>query len=343
MKGGSAFFSTEALNISSYSKVLINSMHKKYLVETRFLKKKTLSLILLLILVLSVTATLWYQHTISPNDSTSYTANAVWIVNAGWVRMNQNILQNNLTSVLTNLHGSHIKYAFVFVGYWNSTSNDIDYAISDELIALTINGLHAINVTVLAWAENGDTNLDVRATNRNNLYASITKCVNKGFDGYNDDVESYNGTLQDWIDYLNEATPILHNLGKLMTADVGYDWPQNVNPHLRMDYIVSMFYDNKSVLEDSRASAYWQEDFVQFLWNNKPPGSPMILGIMNYYGNAHPLAWQLSQIDRLLASYRHPQLVGFSIWLYEYMGTNQDDWQQWNNWTTLHQIENPPR
>ena len=194
----------------------------------------------------------------------------------------------------------------------------------------------------MAWAENGDAELDVTAANRNNLYASITRCVNKGFDGYNDDVEAYNGTLQDWIDYLNNATPVLHGLGKLMTADVPNDWRQNINPYLRMDYIVSMFYTSKSLLEDPRAAAYWQENFGQYLWHNNPPASPMILGIMNYYGNTHSLAWQLNQTERLLAKYGHPRLEGFSIWLYEYMGTNPDDWQQWNNWITRLQTQNSP-
>jgi hypothetical protein len=257
--------------------------------------------------------------------------------------MNQNVLQNNLSSVLTNLNSSHIKYAFVFVGYWNSRTNDIDYAMSDELITATINGLHSINITVLAWAENGDADLDVTAANRNNLYASITKCVNKGFDGYNDDVEAYNGTLQDWIDYLNNATPVLHDLGKLMTADVGYDWQQNTNPHLHMDYIVSMFYGSKSTLEDPKVVPYWQENFGQYSWNNNPPASPMILGIMNYYGNNHSLAWQLQKLDELLSNYAHPKLEGFSLWVYEYMGTNPDDWQQWNNWITRFQTQNPPK
>jgi hypothetical protein len=318
-------------------------------VGNKYLRKKIASLMLLIILVLGAMAPIWYfysttfQRTPSPNADASYTANAVWIANAGWVRMNQNILQNNLTSVLTNLNGSLIKYAFVFVGYWNSTSNDIDYALSDELITSTITGLHRINMTVLAWAENADANLDVTAANRNNLYASITKCVNKGFDGYNDDVEDYNGTLQDWIDYLNNATPVLHNLGKLMTADVVNDWQQNINPYLHMDYIVSMFYTSQSVFEDPQAAAFWQEDFGQYLWNNNPPGSPMILGIMNYYGNTHPLAWQLNQIDSMLANYSHPRLVGFSIWLYEYMGTNPNDWQQWNNWITRMQTQNPTK
>jgi hypothetical protein len=261
----------------------------------------------------------------------------------GWVKMNQNILENNLGSVLTNLEGSHINYAFVFVGNWNSTSNDIEYTISDELITATANGLHGINVSVLAWAENGDANLDVTAANRNSLYNSIIKCVSKGFDGYNDDVEAYKGTLKDWIDYLNNATPVLHNLGKLMTADVPNDWRQNVNPYLHMDYIVSMFYGSYSILENPQVNVFWQEDFGQYLGNNKPPGSPMILGIMNYYGNAFPLSWQLSRIDNLLAKYDHPRLAGFSLWLYEYMGTNPDDWQQWNNWITRLQLVNQSR
>lgn len=314
-----------------------------------FLQKKIASLILLTVLVLGGVAALWIGYSgivlfrPSPDTSSSYAANAVWILNMGWVGMNQNILKNNFTSVLANLNGSHIKFAFVFVGYWNSGSNDIDYTMSDELIDAVIEGLHRINMTVLAWAENGDANLDVSAANRNNLYASITRCVNKGFDGYNDDVEAYNGTLQDWIDYLNNATPVLHDLGKLMTADVYCDWRQNINPHLHMDYIVSMFYGSSSLLEDPRARAYWQENFGQYFWNNNPPASPVILGIMNYYGNSHPLSWQLQKLDQLLADYSHPKLEGFSLWLYEYMGTNPDDWQQWNNWITHLQTQNATR
>jgi hypothetical protein len=314
-----------------------------------FQKKKIISLILLALLVIGSAATLWYVYPAifprrpSPDDYSTYTANAVWILNVGWVGMNQNILQNDFDSVLRNLNGSHIKYAFVFVGYWNSMTNDIDYTISEELIAATINGLHSINITVLAWAENGDANLDVTAANRNNLYASIVNCVSKGFDGYNDDVEAYKGTLQDWIDYLNNATVVMHDLDKLMTADVGYDWQQNTNPYLHMDYIVSMFYGSKSILEDSRATVYWQKNFGQYLWNNNPPASPMILGIMNYYGNTHSLSWQLEKLDELLSHYAHPKLEGFSLWVYEYMGTNADDWQQWNNWISRLQTQNPPK
>jgi hypothetical protein len=303
-----------------------------------FLSKKIIILIsVALVIILSVAVTVEYLylkifHESYKIDDTHYTANAVWIQNSDLPRMNPHILENNFTSVLINLKDSHIKFAFVFVGYWNSTSNDIDYSISDELITTTINGLHGINVTVLAWAENADANLNVTATNRNNLYSSIMKCVNKGFDGYNDDVEGYKGTLQDWINYLNNATLVLHGSGKLMTADVAFDWQQNMNPYLKMDYIVTMFYNSKSALESREADIYWEENFGQYVENNSPPASPVILGIMNYYGNAHPLSWQLQKLDQLLSNHSHPMLEGFSIWLYEYMGTNPGDWQQWNNW-----------
>jgi hypothetical protein len=306
------------------------------------LSKKLTAIVLSLIIVLCVVVSfghVYLTHFDLPvhTDNTVesyYTANAIWIQNQGWPRMNPDILENNLSSVVATLNGSHIRYAFVFVGYWNSTTNDIDYTISDELINATIEGLHQINMTVLAWAETQDANLDVTAANRENLYSSIVKCMDKGFDGYNDDVEGHRGSMQDWIDYLNNAAVVLHDADKLMTADVACDWQQNTNPYLHIDYIVSMFYSDKSTFEDPQAAAYWEENFGQYMGNNNPPASPVILGIMNYYGNAHSLSWQLQKLDNSLSNYNHPQLEGFSIWLYEYMGTNPDDWQQWNNWIT---------
>jgi hypothetical protein len=96
-----------------------------------------------------------------------------------------------------------------------------------------------------------------------------------------------------------------------------------------------MFYSDVSTLESSQAAVSWQEDFGEYQGHNTPPASPMIMGIMNYYGNQYPLAWQLEQVDRYLTDYEHPQLVGFCLWLYEYMGTNTDDWNQWNNWIVV--------
>jgi hypothetical protein len=302
-----------------------------------FVWRKIVAIIVVVIVVVGSLGFLYGSyvgvfHRVPSGPRSDYVQNAVWILNTNWVGSNPNVLENNLSSVSATLNGSRIKYAFVFVGYWNSQTSDIDYTISDETIGSTIVELHSVNVSVLAWAETLDGNLDIRKSNRQNLYDSIVKCVNKGFDGYNDDVEEYVGTHQDWIDYINGATPVLHGLSKLMTADVAYDWRQNTNPFLHVDYIVTMFYTDKSAFEDSSAVAFWQENFGQFLWNNNPPGSPVILGIMNYYGNTHPLSWQLQKLESLLNDFNHPGLEGFSLWVYEYMGTNSDDWQQWNDW-----------
>jgi hypothetical protein len=263
--------------------------------------------------------------------ASTYSANAVWIQDMSWVSMNPNILTTNLSKVVDDLSHGSMKFAFVFAGYWNADTSAIMYNENDSVFTTVIDALHAVNIKVLAWVENEGT-MDVSAANRENLYGQITACMNKGFDGYNDDIEDWNGTLQDWIDYENNCTLVLHRLGKLMTADVVWDSQQNTNQYLRMDYIVSMFYSNVSTLESPQAAASWQEDFGEYQGHNTPPASPMIMGIMNYYGNEYPLTWQLEQVNKYLTTYGHPQLTGFSLWLYEYMGTNADDWSQWNNW-----------
>lgn len=267
------------------------------------------------------------------NEPMYYSENAVWIMNAAWKGFpdeKKYVLTWHLDDVVADLCDSNIKYVFVFVGYWTPCESTIGYTLTDTQITTIINALHSINCTVLAWAEDAGA-IDVTPANRNKLYSEIVNCVNKGFDGYNDDIENYVGTHQDWIDYLNNATVLLHDLGKLMTADVGHDWQQNTNPYLNMDYIVTMFYTNRSAFEDPQGRWFWQENFGQFQGNNNPPASPVILGIMNYPGNNHPLTWQLNWIDNQLSSGdESPQLVGFSLWLYEYM--TDYDWVTWKRW-----------
>jgi hypothetical protein len=273
--------------------------------------------------------------------ASTYSVNAVWIQDASWVKMNPNILTTNLTKVVDDLSQGSMKFAFVFGGYWNADTSTIMYNENDYVFMTVINALHAVNIKVLAWVEN-DGAMNLSAGNRQNLYDQITNCMNKGFDGYNDDIEEWDGTLQNWIDYENNCTTVLHGLGKLMTADVALDWQQNTNQYLHMDYIVSMLYSNVSTLESSQAAASWQEDFGEYQEHNTPPASPMIMGIMNYYGNQYLLTWQLEQVDKYLMAYEHPQLVGFCLWLYEYMGTHADDWSQWNNWIVTETSEFQP-
>jgi hypothetical protein len=251
-----------------------------------------------------------------------------------------NCLTNDLQGVVNRLGQNNINYAFVFVGYWDATiptNPTVGYQHSAAFYANVIDAFHEANIKVLAWIESYIGMMDLRAYNRQNIYDAIVECMNIGFDGYNDDVEDWTGTNQDYIDYLNGATTVLHNLGKLMTADVAFDWEQNTNPYLHMDFIVTMFYSDYSMFEDPQGADYFQENFGQYEGNNNPPASPVILGIMNCLRpecNTFSISYQLTQCSNYLATYNHPQLVGFCIWLYEYMGSygQTDDWSQWNSW-----------
>lgn len=280
----------------------------------------------------------------------TYSANAVWIYDQPWIHYgpNANILSANLSKVVADLSGANIEYAIVFVGYWNASTNNINYFHTDAFYATVISALHAIDVKVIAWGEDGGGTMDITPTNRQNIYNSIVACMNKGFDGYSDDIEAYVGTRQQWIDYLNNCTAVLHGLGKLHMPAVPYDWQQNINQYLHVDYILSMFYGSRSTFEDAQATYFWQEDFGEYEGHDTPPASSIIIGIMNFYGssisgtNTNPLSWQLAQCSNLLASYGHPQLAGFCIWVYEYMDVNAPDWSAWNNWIVTEIPESKP-
>ena len=301
---------------------------EKMLHETDSMRESTAAVATFVVAFLIVMS--WLPMTFR---SSTYSTNAIWIQDMSWVRMNPNILTKNLTKIVDDLSHGSVKFAFVFAGYWNSDTSTIMYNENDSVFTAVINALHVVDIRVLAWVEN-DGPMNVSEANRQSLYGQITTCMNKGFDGYNDDIEDWNGTLQNWIDYENNCTAVLHKLSKLMTADVVWDMQQHINQHLHVDYIVSMFYSNVSTLESPHAATSWQEDFGEDQGHNTPPASPIIMGIMNYYGNKYSLAWQLEQVDKYLTTYNHPQLAGFCLWLCEYMGTNADDWSQWNNWIT---------
>jgi hypothetical protein len=269
--------------------------------------------------------------------------NAVWIVNGVWPQFptnKHNVLVNHLDEVMTDLENSGITMAFVFVGYWDPATATISYTMTDAQITTALNAFHAKQIKVLAWAENNG-QIDI-VNKRQVIYDEITECMNKGFDGYHDDIESYtpNCNQQDYINYLNNATALLHNMSKLMTAAVFCDWKQNTNPYLHMDYIVTMFYGNQSFCEDPQGRSYWQESFGQYEGNNNPPASPVIMGLMNRYTNKNKLTWQLNWLTNELALDPHPQLSGFCTWVYEYM--SPVDWQVWKYWTTRINSSTPP-
>jgi hypothetical protein len=296
---------------------------------------------------LGSSVTITNSGVINTTSVLNYTANAVWIQDAAWSYFptsKRNILSTNLTGLVSDCANNDIEFAFVFVGYWNATNPSaptVGYQHSDTFYANVISAFHAVNIKVFAWVETDEPpvgTMDITASNRQNIYNAIIACMNIGFDGYNDDIESYTGTHQDYLDYLNNATVVLHNIGKLMAADVDYDYQQNTNPYLHLDFIVTMFYGSSSLFDpsnpySSECAAYWQENFGVGAYAGLHPASPLILGIQNSPSNTYPLSWQLAQCQSNMTAYGHPQLVGFSLWLYETMGAvNADDWAQWHNW-----------
>ena len=215
---------------------------------------------------LQSTITIPSSGTISVSPGLHYPVNAVWIMNAAWSGFPTNkqyVLTNHLAQVVSDLSNNHINMAFIFVGYWTPSAT-LTLTLTDAQITTIVNAFHAAGIQVLAWAESYPSAMDVSASNRNNLYSVITNLMNKGFDGYHDDIEDFTTTLQDWIDYENGCATLVHGMGKLMTAAVAFDWQQNVNRYLHMDYIVSMFYGAHSTFEDSQAAGYWQEDFGEY-------------------------------------------------------------------------------
>jgi hypothetical protein len=154
------------------------------------------------------------------------------------------------------------------------------------------------------------------------------------FDGYHDDIEgpqfsaAGDESIRLWINYSNNMSIYCHSLDKNFTTAVCYDWDQKRNQFLYVDAIVTMFYDATSLFENAQASGFWQNNFGTV----SSPASPVVIGIMNRDSNTYSFQYQLQKCSEFMETYGYDNLGGFAIWLYEYMGTNADDWSSWKYW-----------
>jgi hypothetical protein len=293
--------------------------------------------------------------------------NFVLIYDQPWLYQKRNILDVEYRQkLLSDLSAANCKYAVVFIGYWDATnpaspqiyptsgvqSGPQNYVRNPAFYQELITQLHNINIQVLCWLEDGIGEMDISPLNtQQNIVPKILDAVNIGFDGFADDMESWQGMtgnmtadLNTKIVYLESITDALHAIGKIHCPFTAHDWTQYLNPRLNnVDYNLQMFYGAHTVLQDSRVSAFWQEEFGQ-LGRDTPPASPVIIGLMIHNGNNPPydtMAGQIEKLNQLIKDYPHPQLHGFFIWLYEYM--NDDDWAAWNGWVpTLSDKGIPP-
>jgi hypothetical protein len=216
--------------------------------------------------------------------------------------------------VVATLVNNHIKIAFIEVGYWQ-TNQTISLKHTPSQYANIISSFHNAGIKCYAWAEGSVSTPTVRLNNP--PYAVIDSVVSLGFDGWADDVEVYQGTVQQKISYLNS---IANNYPAL-----GNDQNRNIYPNLMVSSLVPMFYGaTQSRFELPDTLGYWNNVFYN-------PGSPVILGLMNYPQAAtHPFSWQLDQCKSYIYAYSHTKLTGFSLWLYEMM--TPSDWAYWKTW-----------
>ena len=278
------------------------------------------------------------QQTSTPTPTptpTSYADNAVCIMDGQYGDYS---LKTNLAGVISTLVANHIKYAVIFVGFWNASNQSapsIMYQYSSSFYSSMCASFIAAGIVPIAWGESYPDH-GVGTPNLTPAYyagynTAVADCMAMGFSGYCEDMETYTGTLTQWIDYHNQQAVMLHGIGKLCMPAVPMDWQQNINPYLHVDFIQTMFYGYSSNFESSSADGWFQENFGQWYQNN-PPASPVILGIINQY-NTHPLSWQLNECLRCINTYGAPNLAGFQIYNYESMGRESpDDWAQWSNW-----------
>jgi len=232
-------------------------------------------------------------------------------------------------SIAVRLDNANIHCIIVWTGNWNP-DHTINYADSPTVWTQFIGTVKAINSNFKVLALVNGWGIDISdPTYRTAMLNAVQQLVSSApFDGFNDDLENFTGTNQNLIDYWQAEASLVKGMGKIATVDLGVDWPyqiEDVYPYLtNFDYIMPMFYGK---IEDANALSYWNR-----ILSNSPVPVIMGLDVDSNDMNNFPLSQQLSWIDQALNSSYHSNLVGFSIWAYDYW--NDNDFAAWNNWTT---------
>lgn len=232
------------------------------------------------------------------------------------------------STFLDNLETAKIWNVFLWTGEWE-TDHTITYWENDATLTATINAIHNRNVNFkvypfLYWGESA---VDISTSgNRNLMYTAITACVNKGFDGFQDDLETYTGTTQNYIDYLTGVASTVHGLGKTASAALGcgYAYPvETVYPTLTLDYVCPMVYNGGPFNQSE------MEDVIPRVLENS--AVPVMLGLRIDRPEEKPytLESQLGWVETILAT-GYPEFVGFSLWIYDDMVSG--DWTAWDNY-----------
>jgi hypothetical protein len=260
--------------------------------------------------------------------------NCTWLLGDGGLQL-MDAKPSVWRATVSRLEIANISCIIVWAGWWNP-DHTIKYAASPTAWTQFIDTVKAVdpNFVVLALVNGWGVDISNSTYSTAMLTAVQQLLASAPFDGLNDDLENFTGSNQNLIDYWQAEASMVHDMGKIATVDLTVGWAYNIEdvyPYLtNFDYVMPMFY---STIENVNALSYWN-----MILSNSPV--PVIMGLdVDHDDVKEPFSQQLSWINEALNSSQHSNLVGFSIWAYDYWSKN--DFATWTNWVTNGSVLSP--
>jgi hypothetical protein len=265
------------------------------------------------------------------------------------------------TSELTALKGHAITKIYVLAAEWKW--NEIVPVASVAQLQSAVALCHGLGMKVYPWigaistwngvsGVNDGHCLDI-STNTiraSNIAKLVTFVQAYGFDGMAEDVESPDGSLNNFVDYSNAARAAMNAIGKEYFATVVDAWLQDPmsNPNqftpqqiarLQVDRLQVMLYGGYGGINPIYDMAAKKTAF-QDAMDNLLTYATCPVGLVlhsdtggNYYQDLHDSQHWVDEQFTLGTSKTH--LAGFDIfWHDNFPSTNTQQWSEWDNWST---------
>ncbi len=223
-------------------------------------------------------------------------------------------------SILTNLGNGKVQLVMIDVGYWNGIN--LIYSYTDNQMTNMIDALRSADPNVIiqatVWSEYGNDTTDISVSaNIQYMINQSVECVGKGFDGYNDDLEGYTGSIQNYISWLNGMSSAVQAIGKSSSGDIGYE-DAAYSSEIHLNYSVVMMYGGLPLNEQTLKSS---ENTILL-----DSASPVIIGLLE--ASSPSLATQLSWVSQQLNTNTSANYAGVAVFSTESM--TEPDWSTFN-------------
>lgn len=233
------------------------------------------------------------------------------------------------TTLLNRLVQSNTFFIPLYVGNWLSNGS-VQYIYNDIQIANILNMIRNFDarfeIQATIWSDWDATDINIASSSlRTTMANAAVQCMNKEFDGFNDDLEGYTGRDADdaagrpnYIAWLNTMSSAIRAVGKHSSGCIGSYY--NVNwASVDLDHITAMFYTN---------SLLSQTDFTNSVNRILPNSfSPVFVGMLT--GTAGWLSTQLNWLNAC-SPHNYAKYVGPMVFCAERMDAN--DWAVWETY-----------